>query len=73
MYKDKYYLINERYPVMTNVSSCYLLKAIKSQFDIDVYDIKCLTEQEYLNILISKKYLKPQVKYFKEDLKWVLS
>lgn len=61
--KDKYYLINDRYLLMTDVPSAFLQKCIKEQFDIDVFSIKVLTEQEYINMLLSNNY-KTTVKEF---------
>lgn len=61
--KDKYYLINDRYLLMTDVPVAFLQKCIKEQFDIDVFSIKVLTEQEYINMLLSNNY-KTTVKEF---------
>lgn len=61
--EDRYYLINDRYLIMTDVPTAFLQKCIKEQLDIDVYYIKVLTEQEYINTLLSKNY-KTTVKEF---------
>lgn len=61
--EDRYYLINDRYLIMTDVPTAFLQKCIKEQLDIDVYYIKVLTEQEYINRLLSGNY-KTTIKEF---------
>lgn len=61
---EKYYLINNYFLAMTNVNYDNLKKVMKEQFDIDVYSIKSLTIEEYINLRINFKNMKTKVKYF---------
>lgn len=61
---EKYYLINNYFLVMTNVNYDNLKKVMKEQFDIDVYSIKSLTLEEYINLRINLKNMKTKTKYF---------
>lgn len=61
---EKYYLINNYFLVMTNVNYDNLKKVMKEQFNIDVYSIKSLTLEEYINLRINLKNMKTKTKYF---------
>lgn len=67
---EKYYLINNYFLVMTNVNYDNLKKVMKEQFDIDVYSIKSLTLEEYINLRINLKNMKTKTKYFIMEEKW---
>ena len=61
---EKYYLINNYFLIMTNVNYDNLKKVMKEQFNIDVYSIKSLTLEEYINLKINLKNMKTTTKYF---------
>ncbi len=61
---EKYYLINNYFLIMTNVNYDNLKKVMKEQFNIDVYSIKSLTLEEYINLKINLKNMKTKTKYF---------
>ncbi len=62
--RDRYYLINNHYAIMTNISYKSIKKTIKKQFDIDVYDIKELSYNEYYKFISSLPNLKTITKCF---------
>ena len=61
---DRYYLINNHYAIITNVPYKLIKKTIKKQFDIDVYDIKELSYNEYYKFISSLPNLKTITKCF---------
>ena len=67
---EKYYLINNYFLIMTNVNYDNLKKVMKEQFNIDVYSIKSLTLEEYINLKINLKNMKTTTKYFIMEEKW---
>lgn len=67
---EKYYLINNYFLIMTNVNYDNLKKVMKEQFNIDVYSIKSLTLEEYINLKINLKNMKTKTKYFIMEEKW---
>lgn len=62
--RDRYYLINNYFAIITNISYKSIKKTMKEQFDIDVYDIKELSCNEYCKFISSLPNIKTITRCF---------
>ena len=62
--KQKYYLINNHYALITNFSMEELKNVLKNDFDIEIYDIKKLTFKEYCSWINENDNIKTTTKFY---------